>query len=87
MSPFKRAAVKRGSSKGKENVIIVDDLSPRPMRYCSPSDVFDPNKFRSNAAFQTYKNYFKGATSLVERAIDQLSLFDTDIPTWFAHKD
>nr|POE62001.1 hypothetical protein CFP56_38545 [Quercus suber] len=49
--------------------------------------VFDPNKFRSYAAFQTHENYFRDATSLVERTVDQPSLFDTNIPKWFAHKD
>ena len=28
MSPFKKAAVKGGNSKGKEHMIVVDDLSP-----------------------------------------------------------
>ena len=87
MSPFKRAAVKGGSSKGKELVIDVDDLSPRTKRTRSPSGGFDPNKFRSYAAFQTYENYFRDATPLIERVVDQPSLFDTDIPKWFAHKD
>ena len=54
MSPFKRAAVKEGSSKGKEPIIDVDDLSPNIKRTRTPSDVFDPNKFRSYAAFQTH---------------------------------
>ena len=58
MSPFKKAAVKGGDSKGKEPVIEVDDFSPKTKRTCSPSRVFDLNKFRSYAAFQTYKNYF-----------------------------
>ena len=51
MSPFKRAAVKGESSKGKEPVIDVDDLSPKIKRTCTPSKVVDPNKFRSYAAF------------------------------------
>ena len=54
MSPFKRAAVKEGSSKGKEPIIDVDDLSPNIKRTRTPSEVFDPNKFRSYAAFQTH---------------------------------
>ena len=86
-SPFKRVAVKGGSNKGKELVIDVDDLSPRSKRTRSPSGVCDPNKFRSYAAFQTHENYFKEATPLIERAVDQPSLYDTKIPIWFATKD
>ena len=51
MSPFKRSVVKGGSSKGKEPVIDVDNLSPRPKRTRSPAGVYDPDKFRSYAAF------------------------------------
>ena len=51
MSSFKKAAVKGGGSKGKEPVIDVDDFSPKTKRTRSPSGVFDPNKFRSYAAF------------------------------------
>ena len=87
MSPFKKAAVKGGSSNGKEHVIDVDDYSPRTKRTRSSSGVFDPNKFRSYAAFQTHENYFRNATPLLERLVDQSSLHDTDIPKWFAHKD
>ena len=87
MSPFMRAAVKGGSNKGSESVIDVDDLSHWSKRTRSPSGVYDPNKFRSYAAFQTYENYFRVATPLVERAIDQMSLCDTNIPIWFATKD
>ena len=87
MSPFKRAAVKGGSSKGKELVIDVDDLSPKIKMTHTPSEVLDPNKFRSYAAFQTHKNYFRDVTPLLERVVDQSSLLDTDIPKWFAHKD
>ena len=65
MSPFKRAAVKGGSSKGKEPVIAVDNLSPKIKRTRKPSEVFDPNKFRSYAAFQTHKGYFRDATPLL----------------------
>ena len=61
MSPFKKAAVKGGGSKGKEPVIDVDDFSPKTKRTRSPSGVFDPNKFRSYASFQTYENYFKSS--------------------------
>lgn len=53
----------------------------------SPSSGFDPNKFRSYAAFQIFENYFKKATPLIERVFDQHSLFDTNIPQWFAWKD
>ena len=49
--------------------------------------MFDPNKFRSYTAFQTRENYFRDATPLLERLVDQLSLHDTEIPQWFAHKD
>ena len=87
MSPFKRAAVKGGSNKGKELVINVDDLSPRPERTRSPSWVYNPNKFRSYAVFQTYEKYFREATPQVERAVHQPSLHDTNIPIWFATKD
>ena len=86
MSPFKRVAVKGGSNKGKEPVIDVDDLSPRTKRTRSSSGVFDPTKFRSYAAFQTHENYFRDATPLLERVVDQSSLFDTNIPKWFAYK-
>ena len=87
MSPFKRAVVKGGSNKGKEHVIDVDDLSPRSKRTRSPSGVYDPNEFRSYAAFLTHENYFKEATPLVEKAVDQPSLLDTNIPIWFTTKD
>nr|POE53217.1 hypothetical protein CFP56_13621 [Quercus suber] len=87
MSPFKKSAVKGGSSKGKEHVIEIDDFSPRAKRAHSPSGVFNPNKFRSYAVFQTHENYFKKATPLIERVFDQHSLFDTNIPQWFARKD
>ena len=53
----------------------------------SPSGAFDPNKFESYAAFQTHENYFRNATPLLERPINQSSIHDTDIPKWFAHKD
>ena len=87
MSPFKRAAMKGGGSKGKEPVIEVDDFSPKAKRTHSPLGVFNPNKFRSYAAFQTHENYFRDATPLLERPVDQFSLHDTEIPQWFAHKD
>ena len=87
MFPFKRAAVKGGNSKGKECVIDVDDLSPRLNRNRSSSDVYDPNKFKTYAAFQTHEKYFKDAKILLERVLDQSSLSNTDIPKWFATKD
>lgn len=87
MSPFKTSAVKGDSSKGKEPVIDVDNLSPRPKRTRSPIGVFDPNYFRSYVAFQNFENYFREAPLLVERAVEQASLLDTKILMWFATKD
>ena len=87
MSSFKRSAMKGGNNKGKEPMIDVNDLSPRSKRTRSPTGVYDPHKFRSYAAFQTYANYFREASLLVERAADQPSLLDTNIPKWFATKD
>ena len=87
MSPFKSATVKGGTNKGKELVIDVDDPSPRPKRTCLLSGVNDPHKFRSYAAFQTHENYFRDATPIVEWAVDQPSLCETNIPIWFATKD
>ena len=87
MSPFKRPTVKGGNSKGKEHVIDVDDLSPRLKRNRSSSGVYDPNKFRTYVAFQTHEKYFRDAKPLLERALDQSSLSNTDIPKWFATKD
>ena len=87
MSPFKKSTVKGGSSKGKEPAIDVDDLSPKSKRPRAPTGVYDPNKFRSYAAFQTYEKYFREPSLLVERAVDQPSLLDTNIPKWFATKD
>ena len=87
MSLFKRSAVKGGSSKGKEPVIDVDNISPKPKRTRFPTGVYDPRKFRSYVAFQTYANYFRDAFLLVERAVDQPSLLETKIPEWFATKD
>ena len=66
MSLFKKEAVKGGGSKGKEPVIEVDDFSPKTKRTHSPLRGFDPNKFRSYAAFQTHENYFRDATPLLE---------------------
>ena len=80
MSPLKRATVKRGNSKGKDHVINVDDLSPRLKRNRSLSRVYDPNKFRTYAAFETHEKYFREAKPLLERVLHQSSLSDTDIP-------
>ena len=49
--------------------------------------MYDLNKFRSYATFLTHENYFKEATPLVERVVDQPSLYDTNIPIWFTTKD
>ena len=70
MSLLKRATVKGGNSKGKDHVIDVDDLSPRLKRNRSSSRVYDPNKFRTYAAFQTHEKYFKEAKPLLERVLD-----------------
>ena len=67
-----------------ENVSIQESCCERTR---SPSGVFDPNKFKSYAAFQTHENYIRDATPLLERVIDQSSLLDTGISKWFAHKD
>ena len=87
MSPFKSSAMKGGSNKGKEPMIDVDDPSPRSKRTRFSTGVYDPDLFRSYAAFQTYTNYFRDAPLLVERAVDQPSPIDTNIPIWFATKD
>ena len=87
MSPFKQSAVKEGCSKGKKPVIDVDDLSPKPKRTRFLTGLYNPHKFRSYATFQTYANYFRDASLLVERAVDQPCLLDTKIPIWFATKD
>ena len=86
-SPFKSSTVKRCSSKGKEPIIDVNEPSPRSKRTWFSTEVYDPNLFRSYGAFQTYRNYFQDAPLLVERAVDQPSLRDTNIPIWFATKD
>ena len=87
MSPFKSSTVKGGSSKGKETIIDVNEPSPRSKRTWFSMEVHNPDLFRSYAAFQTYRNYFRDAPLLVERVIDQPSLRDTNIPIWFAMKD
>ena len=75
MSPFKSSTVKGGSSKGKEPVIDVDNPSSRSKRTRFSIGVYDPDLFRSYVAL------------LVERAVEQPSLLDTNIPIWFATKD
>ena len=87
MSPFKRSVVKGGSSKGKEPLIDVDNLSPRSKRTRSLTGVFDLDNFRSYAEFQKYENYFKDGPLLMEKAVDQASLLDTKIPKWFATEE
>ena len=59
MSSFKSSAMKGGSSsKGKEPVIDVDDPLPRSKRTRFSTGVYEPDKFRSYAAFQSYANFF-----------------------------
>ena len=45
-----------------------------PHQECSIPTSSDP------AAFQTHENYFRDATPLLERPVDQLSFHDTEIP-------
>ena len=87
MSLFKSSVVKWGCNKGKEPVIDVDEPSPKPKRTRFSTRVFDPNLFRSFATFQTYTSRFQDTPLLIERAVDQHSLRDTDIPIWFATKN
>ena len=68
-------------------MIDVDNFTPRPKRTRSPIGIFDPNYFRSYAASQNFENYFMEAPLLVESAVDQPSLLDTNIPKWYATKD
>ena len=84
---FKSSAAKGGCNKGKELVIDVDNPSPRTKRTRFSTEVYDPDLFRSYAAFQTYTSQFQDATLLVEKAVDQHSLLDMNIPIWFATKD
>ena len=86
MSPFKSSAVKGGCNKGKEPVIDVDDLSLRSKRTRFSTRVYEPNLFKSYAAFQTYTSHFRDAPLLVERVVDQPSLLDMNIPIWFSTK-
>ena len=58
MSSFKTSAVKGGNIKEKEPMIDVNDPSPRSKRTRSSTGVYEPDKFRSYVAFQTYENYF-----------------------------
>ena len=51
MSSFKSSTMKEGSSKGKETVIDVDEPSPRLKRIRFSTGVYDPDLFRSYAAF------------------------------------
>ena len=68
-------------------MIDVDDPSPRSKRTRFSTEVNDPDLFRSYAAFQNYTTHFRDAPLLVERAVDQPSLLNTNIPIWFATKD
>ena len=68
-------------------MIDVDNPSPRTKRTRFSTEVYDPDLFRSYAAFQTYTSQFQDATLLVEKAVDQHSLLDMNIPIWFATKD
>ena len=79
--------MKGGNSKGNEHVIDFDDISPSLKRNRSSLSVYDLNKFRTYAAFQTHEKYFRDAKPLLERVLDQSSLSDIDIPKWFATKD
>ena len=79
MSLFKSSAVK-GGGKGKEPVIDVDDPSPRSKQTHFSTEVNDPDLFRSYVAFQNYTTHFRDAPLLVERAVDQPSLLDMNIP-------
>ena len=86
----RRQLWKEVATKRKEPVIDVDNLSPRPKRTWSPTGVYDLDKFKAYATFQTYENYFREASWLVERAIDiHLSLkpkFGTSFsPTLMIH--
>ena len=87
MSPFKKSAVKGGSSKGKELVIDLSSFSPKLKKTQSSTRVYDDTHFRSYATYQAYLNHFKGAPMLIERVVEQASLLDTNIPKWFTSKD
>ena len=87
MSPYKKSAVKGSNSKGKELMIDFDNFSPKSKKTRSSIGFYDPDKFRSYVAFQAYESYFKDAHLLVERAVNQASLLETNIPKWFSSKD
>ena len=80
MSPFKKSAVKGGSSKGKEPVIDLSSFSPKLKKTRSSARVYDDTRFRSYALYQAYLNHFKGAPMLIERVVKQM------VPKWFASK-
>ena len=87
MSPFKKSAMKGGSSKVKESMIDLDSLSPKSKKTRSSTRVYVDTSFRSYAAYQAYLNCFKDAPMLIERVVEQASLLDTNIPKWFTSKD
>ena len=87
MSPFKKSTMKGGSSKGKEPVIDLNSFSPKLKKTRASTGFYDANKFRSYATSQAYENYFKDAPLLVEMVVEQASLFDMNIPKWFATKE
>ena len=87
MSPFKKSAVKGGSSKGKELMLDLESLTLKSKKTRSLTGFYDANKFRSYAAFQAYENYFRDAPLLVESVVEQASLLDTNILKCFATKD
>ena len=62
MSPFKKSAIKGGSSKGKEPVIDLENFNPKSKKYRSSTGFYDASKFRSYAASQAYENYFMDAS-------------------------
>ena len=87
MSPFKKLAVKGGSSKGTEPVIDLSSFSPKLKKTRFSARVFNDTRFRSYTAYQAYLNCFKNAPMVIERVVEQASLLDTNIPKWFASKD
>ena len=70
MSPFKTSVVKGGNSKGKEPVIDVDNPSPKSKRIRFSTGVYELDKFRSYATFQTYEKYFRKALLFAKRVAD-----------------
>ena len=80
MSPFKKSAVKGGSSKMREPVIDLDSFTLKSKRTRSSTGFYDVDKFRSYAAFQDYEKYFKDAQLLDERVVKQATLLDMSIP-------